>query len=83
MYGDGEEGKARTANCSNPSNPKDGHEIDFEVSRFYHLFEMDRTKVVTCTTGEEKAMPHNYKSALMKGIIALNCSTLWALYELT
>ena len=41
---------------SNPNNPKDGHEIDFEVYRFYHLFEKDRTKMVTCTTGEEKAM---------------------------
>ena len=82
MYGDGEKGKAMTPYCSNPNNPKDGQsEIDFEVFRFYHLFEMDRTKMVTCTTGAEKAMLHNYKSALIKGIIAPNCSTLWALYE--
>ena len=39
--GGGGSGKQRTANCSNPNNPKDGHQIPFKVSRFYHLCEMD------------------------------------------
>ena len=33
------------------------------------------TKMITCTTGAEKALSHIQKSALMKGIVALYCST--------